>query len=246
MKTRSPRQVRIQTSVAEFPNRRALNNARMGLYQAVVQSASANTTAACVMNTLLYKFYNVATGACFPGFGKIATEVNKSVPTVRRAIKSLEAAGFICVVRAQGRGNKNDFHFNWANASCQNTKLKPNKGETFSKQDNPPEMAPKPAKNGEPYKREPNQSTNEKVQYSTGVIKCDILFFGLEKWNAWLKRHDYPPFDILAEKVTTKTGQFFLAPDRYPPSSYGTFEEQRVHNWVSQRLAEIKDKSKEG
>ena len=209
-----------------------------------------------IATVLLTQFANRDTGRCFPGNASIATATGSSLPTVKRLLRALEAAGWIVRVVTSGRGRKAAIRF-----TSPRQLGRPEARPAPSKGVNP---APRPAAekgsilarkgvNPEPPYRRPEPTLTKRARggararpdvdpvpdrgpaLSYRLIRFDDVD-GIAAWVRWLAGRGSRPLRTVAVKSSDATGRGYLVPLRYPPEPGRADAERDVMRWLSWRL----------
>lgn len=189
---------------------------------------------------VLYGFADGDTGECWPSFATLAKLTQKSLDTIKRAIRELEQAGYIALRRGNGRGNQSVFTL----------RVPPQKGCT---------IAPLPVKRGaklrkkgsksaHAYKEEPHQRTRMRERSNTEpwhrgkLIHVASGHNQQRLWRAWLAEEGWgdPESLCLIENDGTLLVPLFFPPDENHPVEPGL-----VRDWLHRRAAMLPELQRE-
>lgn len=84
-------------------------NIRIAIYDHARKDKALHPSAKVVFNVLVFAFGDKDDLTCFPHHSTIAERTGLSLPTVKRQLRNLEAAGYIRIRSRRGRGNSNSY-----------------------------------------------------------------------------------------------------------------------------------------
>lgn len=213
------------TSIAEARKPRSWNRLRWD-WQRLVLASDLSMTAKTLAACLVSQFAHHESAECRPGVEALAEALNTSADSVKRALRDLEAGGWI--VRAEGRGRGNrlaiGFQFPAREKGADLPGFDAGKGGNpapLSAAEKGASLRGKGCKSARPptppYKAEPNLNQRSGGEKPVSHLACRIAADGhlRDGWDIWLRQAGFPDLEGLGWAI--RDGLEYEVPLRHPP-----------------------------
>lgn len=234
------------------------NRRRWEWQRQVLADADLNDKAKLVAAAMVSQFFDMHRAEFSPGYTALAKALSTSLETIKRAIRALEAGGWL--VRSGGghRGKEMtmECHFPGESNGQADGSSSPEKGvksdplygfkggqscTPFPKErgsnrarkgvKSDPHYRPPPAP---PYKDKNKYLQSARDARTRGPLSCVIPANGdaHRAWDAWLLPRGHPSLSQLARSVPAENGAGFEVPMKRPPDDDGTTQAVVAARWV--------------
>ena len=223
---------------------------RWGWLKAVSKDGDLQPMARVLASVLVTQFSNTDTARCDPSTSTLARCLDTSPDTIKRALKALEAAGWLVRTEGRGRGNHSQIVFlspgnvvPMTPKTPPSTATKGGKSAPLNKAEKGAILHGKGGKYAPSYNKDkPNMNQRaqptDKYRHERPMPQLSkVAVNGSEavtQWNAWLASKGLPSLEQLDRKTSNAQGRGWDVTHSYPPT---TADETRyaltVFNWMA-------------
>lgn len=235
-----------------------MTNLQINRYEwlkAVLQVDGLNTTAKALASALAIKFASDSTGQINPSTTTLARYLKLSLPTAKRAVAALVAAGWLARTEGRGTGNRLFYTLTSPGKVVSFAKEKPTKMTSEKGADLPPisgsNMSLSDQKHGSNtsfhrLKNEPSYIEQSLEQKGPAFELARLWVFSgrntpgplliaqtktntLEAWGRWIKKEGFGSLSLIPLKRTGSKLAYFALPYSEPPSTENEANEARQY-----------------